>query len=846
MLRWLKRVVLSVCLLAGCGADEKLVLKVTFPDDAARNQARMIWVAVVDPGEGSGCDELQQGQVLPGDVGYTVESEVSFDWPATGEIEGLGDIGAGRKLFYAQAVDESQEVILRGCTQAQVGDAESRQVTIALAWVSQPCQEDSECDDLNDCTTDSCSQERCDHQPVTDSTECGTRTCLGLAWMMQTCQSGTCTGTETAADCANTNDCTQESCDDLDGCISLPLMAGTDCGVCVACDGLGICIDDLTKDADCPLCQECLPGGTCAYQSAGSDVKAECADDVFCDGMEACDGSGGCQAGSDPCPGLTCDEDGESCVGCLADVDCPPCQECVAGACTDQAAGSDTKGDCVSDACNTGTCDGAGACGLEASGTDCGVCAACDGQGLCVRDLTQDEDCPVCQECQAAGACENQAVGAACDDGDSCSTLDACDGTGACLAGATDKDTDGDGYYDDQCPGGDDCDDDAIAINPGASEGPSGDVTCSDLADNDCNGRTDGGDPGCSAAGWWDPAWRTRIKLSFNNLAQTEVLSGFPVRVSLNATRIDYAKTQDAGQDLRFVDANDTTVLPHEIEAWDEAGNSEVWVRVEQIDALTDDDYIWLYFDNPAVGDGQNAALVWDVEYLGVWHLSESVTDEQIGGIHSDSTSNGNDAVQNGNTNISSNSRIASAQQFDGVDDFLQLPTDLVDAVTDFTYSAWIYWEGSTAWQRIFDFGIGPASSTTGQYVYCTASANSGKMYFSITLAGYSNSEGLDSIQDFPNSTWVYVTITLAGNVATIYWNGSEENSVDTFTLTPSQLGATQNWMGRSQFTADPYFQGVIDEVRLEGAPRGPGWIAAQYLSVTDTFIRYGSPEAAP
>jgi hypothetical protein len=51
-------------------------------------------------------------------------------------------------------------------------------------------------------------------------------------------------------------------------------------------------------------------------------------------------------------------------------------------------------------------------------------------------------------------------------------------------------------------------------------------------------------------------------------------LANVPVLVVLNGGRIDYNKTKNDGSDLRFVDANDSTPLDHEIENWDEAGNS--------------------------------------------------------------------------------------------------------------------------------------------------------------------------------------------------------------------------------------------------------------------------------
>ena len=39
-------------------------------------------------------------------------------------------------------------------------------------------------------------------------------------------------------------------------------------------------------------------------------------------------------------------------------------------------------------------------------------------------------------------------------------------------------------------------------------------------------------------------------------------------------------------------------------------------------------------------------------------------------------------------------------------------------------------------------------------------------------------------------------------------------------------------------------FCGKIDEVRVSAIARSPAWIRAQYLSMSDSFITYGWPEA--
>ena len=68
------------------------------------------------------------------------------------------------------------------------------------------------------------------------------------------------------------------------------------------------------------------------------------------------------------------------------------------------------------------------------------------------------------------------------------------------------------------------------------------------------------------------------VKLLFDNSTSSN-LQDFPVLVKLDSSRVDYSQTQDNGEDLRFYDA-DGTLLSHEIETWNESGDSFVWVKV--------------------------------------------------------------------------------------------------------------------------------------------------------------------------------------------------------------------------------------------------------------------------
>ncbi len=62
--------------------------------------------------------------------------------------------------------------------------------------------------------------------------------------------------------------------------------------------------------------------------------------------------------------------------------------------------------------------------------------------------------------------------------------------------------------------------------------------------------------------------------------------------------------------------------------------------------------------------------------------------------------------------------------------------------------------------------------------------------------------------------------------------------SADSDAATVARIGNIGNDTTRT-------FDGVIDEVRLSDVIRSADWMAAQHLSMTDTFITYNAAEAS-
>jgi hypothetical protein len=191
-----------------------------------------------------------------------------------------------------------------------------------------------------------------------------------------------------------------------------------------------------------------------------------------------------------------------------------------------------------------------------------------------------------------------------------------------------------------------------------------------------------------------------------------------------------------------------------------------------------------------------------DPDLVGWWRF-----DEGSGTTASDSSGLGNHGTLRGDTQWV-RGRIDMALQFDGVDDFVEVPDDpSLRVENEVTVMAWINTErydapNGEAWQGILSKSESPRS-----YSFYTEAG--GDLHFS--TAGYG---GLSSPM-VPLNEWVHVCAMVVGGTQQYYINGEDAGRSGSGIVLPGDADTATVVIGRTHEGVNRSFLGMIDDVRI-------------------------------
>ncbi len=291
------------------------------------------------------------------------------------------------------------------------------------------------------------------------------------------------------------------------------------------------------------------------------------------------------------------------------------------------------------------------------------------------------------------------------------------------------------------------------------------------------------------------------------------------------------------GNDLRFLNSNQTEVLNHEIELWNTNGSSYIWV---QVPVLVSNTSIWAYWRNTnlVVASAYTTnGSTWSENYAAVWHF------KQTGGVEdlSDSAGKGMDGIPTNNpTSVAG--MICYGVDFNGTDSGFFLDSSKVrTSDVNFASASVTCWantessqpEGDNWWEMSVNGGE-YVSEITNSYSCNLLDINS-----DISGAYEINTNSVNL-----RGSWYFLAATMdkADNALKLYVNG---------VLQATNTWSAAAWIDRFSVgfalqRTGRYIDASMDELRLSTVARSADWINACYRNqaFNFSFCTYGPVDA--
>ena len=169
-----------------------------------------------------------------------------------------------------------------------------------------------------------------------------------------------------------------------------------------------------------------------------------------------------------------------------------------------------------------------------------------------------------------------------------------------------------------------------------------------------------------------------------------------------------------------------------------------------------------------------------------------------------------------------------NAVSFNGSNDFVQLPTTGFASFSNgFSAGLWAYPTVAASSQRFFDFGNGAGSDN----IILFRGGTSNDIYFQV----YKASTGTNTYLYIPNAIsmnqWQYFSVTLSSSgIVTFYKNGVAIASGPV--SLPDNTNRVFNYIGKSNWSGDGYYAGLINDVSVWNRALSPAEVKAGMTTV--------------
>ena len=138
------------------------------------------------------------------------------------------------------------------------------------------------------------------------------------------------------------------------------------------------------------------------------------------------------------------------------------------------------------------------------------------------------------------------------------------------------------------------------------------------------------------------------------------------------------------------------------------------------------------------------------------------------------------------------------------------------------TIAVWVYLGANSAtqtWERIFDYGSSPTGMSWLNLMARSGDTTQGPVEFAMSNIGHNQYQALINQDPLGANVWHHIAVVLPAGTTytgTLYIDGVAVATNNAMTLHMADIGVTSNnWLGRSQFSTDPLFNGSLDDFRV-------------------------------
>jgi hypothetical protein len=346
----------------------------------------------------------------------------------------------------------------------------------------------------------------------------------------------------------------------------------------------------------------------------------------------------------------------------------------------------------------------------------------------------------------------------------------------------------------------------------------------------------------------WAHTRRIFMDMGPSGAGVAEDVADFPVLLRLGAGGAAFAFSEASGdgRDLRFTDP-DGAPLDFEIESWDSAGATAViWVRPGVLKGGVSDQFMRMYWGNPAALPASQGVFGADLGYVGAWHMQRMQGDSLPDASPAD-----NPLLTRGTLSADGlrPGPWGFGVELDGRERYLATGKSFPNPDV-FTLSLWFN-TVSDSGGKLVGFGIDPgiADTSRDRHVWMD---DSGKVHFGVlplSAGGQYMRKVISAPGRWNDGRWHHVTATLSPAGMALYMDGLKVAEDPSTTRGQPWTTGVGYWRLGFDFPffdwpfppSARFFKGRIDEARVSHKAHSAGWIRLCHESQKEgsAFLRF-------